>query len=601
MAGAAGIRFPRFWAQSGPEMEATGDGWRLGGRPLQLRSGSMHYPRVPRPYWRDRMQWMRALGLNTLCTYTFWNAHEPRPGEFRFDDNLDVAAYIRLAQQEGLHVILRPGPYVCTEWDFGGLPAWLLAAPAAHVRTTDPRFLTASRRYLQRLGRELAGLQTHRGGPIVLVQVENEYGSFGADHAYVAAIRDQLREAGFDGQLYTADGPSQRDLVGGTLPDLPCAINFGDDDDPEQAFALLSRFRPRGPRMCGEYWDGWFDHWGEKHHTTPVQHSARGMAWMLRHQCSANLYMFHGGTSFGFMAGANFGRAYQPDTTSYDYDAPLDEAGRPTAKFHALQAVIAPYLPAASRPLIPRVPTTMVVPEFELQDRFSLQQLLQFAPRHRSRRPLPMEALGQNFGWIWYRTQVLSPGTGRLVISQLRDYARLYQAGVQIGTLDRSLGDDALVQGIEVSLTTGSLDIVVESMGRINFGPKLQDNLQGITEKVTLDGAELFDWEMFPLPLDNLDRLYLAKGPNSEPTFHRGTFVPEAMKDTFLDLRGWGKGQVWVNRHNLGRFWNRGPQQSLYLPGCWLRPGANEVIVLAWDPSSGRSLSGVAEPIFLTP
>lgn len=602
MAGAASLRVPRILAQAGPRFEAGEDGWRLGGRPVVLRSGSMHYPRVPRPYWRDRMRWMRATGLNTLCTYVFWNAHEPRPGTFRFDDNLDVAAYVRAAQQEGLHVILRPGPYVCTEWDFGGLPAWLLAAPAAQVRTTDARFLDASRRYLRRLGRELAGLQVHRGGPIVLVQVENEYGSFGADHGYMAAIRDQLREAGFDGQLYTADGPSQRDLGGGTLADLPCAINFGDDDDPAKTFALLRGFRPRGPRMCGEYWDGWFDHWGERHHTTPPQNAARGLDWMLKQQCSANLYMFHGGTSFGFMAGANFGRAYQPDTTSYDYDAPLDEAGRPKAKFQALRAVIGKNLPPAETiaPL-PPAPTTMTVPGFELPERFPLAQLLRFAPRHVSRHPVPLEELGLNFGWAWYRTQIPTAMSGRLVVTKLRDYARVYQHGVQIGVLDRSLGEASLAEGIELALAPGTLDIVVEPMGRINFGPQLQDNLQGITETVTLNGTALENWEIFSLPLDNLERLAPATDSSFNPAFHRGTFVPAALRDTFLDMRAWGKGQVWVNGHNLGRFWNRGPQQTLYLPGCWLRPGSNVVTVLAWDPAIRRQLTGVTEPIYLTP
>lgn len=595
---------PRTWGQGRRRFEARPDGFTLGGAPVVLRSGSMHYPRVPRPYWRERMRWMRALGLNTLCTYVFWNAHEPRPGEFQFDGNLDVAGYVRAAQQEGLHVILRPGPYVCTEWDFGGLPAWLLAEPAARVRTGDARFLAASRRYLRRLGRELARLQVHRGGPIVLVQVENEYGSFGSDHGYVAAIRDQIREAGFDGQLYTADGPSQRDLGGGTLPDLPCAINFGDTDDPAEAFATLKRFRPIGPRMCGEYWDGWFDHWGERHHVSKPAASAGGVDWMLSRQCSFNLYMVHGGTSFGFMAGANFGRTYEPDTTSYDYDAPLDEAGRPTAKFHALRAVIGNHLQAGeSLPALPPVAATASLPRFSLPESAALAQLLDAGNMRRARQPLPLEALHQNYGWIWYRTRIAAAQAGQLVIPEVRDYARVYQNGRELGRLDRSLGEARLGAGIAVALKPGWLDIVVECMGRINFGSRLQDNLQGIPKPVTLAGRELVDWEMFPLPLDaeQLRRLrFAASAAKSGPMFFRGRFAAGGA-DTFLDMRGWSKGQAWVNGHNLGRFWNRGPQQALYLPGCWLQPSGNEALLLDWDAPAQATLAGVGDPVYLTP
>lgn len=583
----------RAWAAP-RRFEAAPDGFRLDGRPFVIRSGSMHYPRVPRPYWLDRMRKLRALGLNTVCTYVFWNLHEPRPDAFDFSGNLDLAEYIRTAQRAGLWVILRPGPYVCTEWDFGGFPAWLLAPPAMTVRSTDPRFLAAAGRYLRRVEREIAPLQIDRGGPVILAQVENEYGSYGDDHAYLEAIRHLMLEAGFTVPLFTSNGPGQRMLAAGSLDGLTSVINFGDGDDPASAFAELAKFRASGPRMCGEYWDGWFDHWSERHHTTPPENAARGLDWMLAHGYSCNLYMAHGGTSFGFMAGANYGRRYQPDVSSYDYDAPVDEAGRPTAKFHALRAVIEKHLsPGVRLPSLPAPLPSITISTFPLPKTAPLAQLWR-AP-HRSAAPLPMEALGQAFGMIWYRVPVVAAASGVLEITELRDYARLYQGGAPLGTLDRSLGQRSL----DVTLSAGApLDIIVENMGRINFGPKLPDNQQGITHSVTLNGAPLGPWQIVPLPLDPLAGLRFSFGAApAGPAFYRGQFTVARPGDCFLDLRGWGKGLAWVNGHNLGRYWERGPQYSLFLPGCWLRPGANEVVVLDWEPHRRRTLAGTPDRI----
>ncbi|MGH9486943.1 MAG: glycoside hydrolase family 35 protein [Terriglobales bacterium] len=591
---AALAALPRAWASRRHPFEVGDNGFLLDGRPFLIRSGSMHYPRVPRPYWRDRMRKLRALGLNTLCTYVFWNMHEPRPGQFDFTGQNDLAAYLRTAQEEGLWVILRPGPYVCTEWDFGGFPAWLLHPPGMRVRSADPLFLRAADRYLQQVGAQVAHLEAARGGPILLVQVENEYGSFGSDHNYLAAIAALIRKAGFRAPLYTSNGPGPKMLADGSLPHLTSVINFGDGDDPAQAFRVLEKFRPHGPRMCGEYWVGWFDHWGERHHTTPPRHSARGLDWMLSRGISCNLYMAHGGTSFGFMAGANYGRSYEPDTTSYDYDAPLDEAGRPTAKFHALRAVLARHLPPGEhlQPLPPPLPI-ISVPRFPLTLRAPLAQLLP-AP-HRSPRPLPMEALGQAYGLVLYRTRVNFSAKGLLQPLELRDYARVYINGREAGELERS--EKRLY--LQVSLAAGDqLDILVENMGRINFGPRLQDNLQGIPTPVLMDLVELKDWDIFPLPLNRLGQLRFVPSRISAPAFHCGSFQIEDPGDTFLDLRGWGKGCVWVNRHNLGRFWNRGPQQSLFLPGCWLHRGQNEAIVFDWGQSTAPTLAGLPDPIY---
>jgi beta-galactosidase len=565
----------------------SGEQFLWNGKPHVFRSGEMHYPRVPREYWRDRMKKARALGLNAICTYVFWNLHEPKPGEFDFSGNLDLAEYIRTAQAEGLLVLLRPGPYICSEWEFGGYPAWLLASPEMKVRSADPKFLAAADRYMKRVGHEVAGLQTTRGGPIAMVQVENEYGSFGADHEYMAAIRKMIVDAGFEVPLYTADGSEARTLAGGTLPDTLSVINFG-GGNPAREFENFAKFRQGVPRMCGEYWVGWFDHWGERHHTTKPEESARGLEWMLSRGISVNLYMFHGGSTWGYMNGANFSRVYEPDISGYDYDSPLDEAGRPTPKFHTLREVIRKYAPAGTEfPELPKPLPMIAVPRFELTESASLTARL---PRvERAERPVTMEAIGQNYGFILYRTRPAKGGKGTLEVAEARDYAVVMQGGRRLGVLDRRLGQTKL----EVELAAGEpLDILVENMGRVNFGPRLVDDRKGITERVTFQGEELRGWEIFPLPLEDPGKLPFAKGAVSGPALHRGAFRLDQTGDTFLDLRSCGKGLAWVNGRNLGKYWRIGPQQSLFVPGVWLKKGANELIVLDLEERSGRWVEG---------
>jgi beta-galactosidase len=566
----------------------------LDGQPFQIISGSMHYARIPRAYWRDRLRKAHAMGLNTITTYVFWNLHEPKPGVYDFHGQLDVAEFIREAQQEGLYVILRPGPYICSEWDLSGFPAWLLADPTMKLRSGDESFLRPAANWMKRLGDELAPLQITRGGPIIAVQVENEYGSFGSDHAYMARIRDMIREAGFrDVILDTADGPAE--LPNGTLPDLPAVVNFG-PGEARSAFSALKAFRPQGPFMTGEYWDGWFDHWGAPHHVTDMKQQAQELDWMLSGGYSVNLYMFEGGTSFGFMAGANYEHAYEPDTTSYDYDAPLDEAGHPTKKYFAFRDVILRHLPHdTTLPPVPPQIAVIAVPKFVLEDSASLWTNL--GKGISSQNPRPMEALGQSYGYILYRTHVHGPANGNLAINKVRDYAEVFANQRLEGTLDRRLGQNQL--HIEVPSGENTLDILVENTGRINFGPKLRDERQGITHSVSFAGRELTGWQIFPLPMLDPASLHFSKGPIDAPGFHRGFFNVETIGDTFLDTRGLGKGAVWVNGHNLGGFWNIGPQQTLYLPGAWLRKGSNEVIVFQMDSKSNPSpsMQGLREPI----
>lgn len=596
---AASIAAPAAAAQRTTHRLTAGPGtFLLDGKPFQIISGEMHYARIPRAYWHDRLRKARAMGLNTISTYVFWNYHESRPGHYDFTGERDVAAYVRAAQQEGLFVILRPGPYVCAEWDLGGYPAWLLADSDIVLRSTDPRFTRPAERWLDRLGKELSPLLATHGGPIIAVQVENEYGSFDSDKAYLHWQLGALRHAGFgDALLYTADGDVQ--LQAGTLPELPAVVNFG-PGDADSAFARLHRFRPDEPLMSGEYWAGWFDQWGRAHNATDATRQTRKLTWMLDHGYSVNLYMFHGGTSFGFMNGANGSaraRDYWPQTSSYDYDAALDESGRPTPKYFAFRDVIARRRAGDSLPPVPSSPAPIEIPRFSLRETALLFHEL--GRGIRVERPRSMEQLGQSYGYILYRTRIAGPRRGELAIDQVRDYAQVYVNGVLAGTLDRRLRQDSLA--LEIPNSGATLDILVENMGRINFGKALRDDRKGITHAVRLDGKELTGWTVFPLPMSSLASVHFASTPSTQvakqPAFYRGTFSLAATGDSFLDLRRWGKGTVWVNGHQLGRFWDIGPQQTLYVPAPWLRRGMNEVVVFDLATPAERSLAGLSHPI----
>jgi beta-galactosidase len=548
----------------------------LNGKPFRIISGEMHYLRIPREYWHARLKMAKAMGLNTITTYVFWNAHEAVPGQYDFSGQNDVAEFIREAQQEGLYVILRPGPYVCSEWEFGGLPAWLLKDGDMQVRSTDPKFMQPAQRWLHRLGQELAPLQLNRGGNIIAVQVENEYGSFGHDNAYMEQIRQGLIDSGFNASLfYTSDSAEQP----GSLPDLLKVINFGVGHAQEK-FAKLHTWQPGGPYMAGEYWVGWFDHWGGPHHVSDPKQVAAELDWMLRQGYSVNFYMFHGGTSFGWMNGANWDDDnYQPDVTSYDYDSPLDESGRPTPKYYALRKVISQDT-GVTPPPVPAIPATQAIHGIKLDESVSLWDAL---PTPTASHELQtMEALGQAYGDILYRNHITADFAGELHIEGLHDYAQIYINGKRIGTLDRRLKQNKLT----VKLAKGdTLDLLVQNDGRINFGEHLRTERKGILGGVSLQGHPLLDWQIYSLPFNDSDALHYAQGKCLHaPCFYRGTFdAPasgSASADTFLNTKGLGKGMVWLNGHALGRTWNIGPQQTLYVPGVWLKPHGNQLIVL---------------------
>jgi beta-galactosidase len=585
-------------AQAEPRTGLTADSGRylLDGKPFQIISGEMHYARVPRAYWRDRLRKARAMGLNTVSTYVFWNYHETTPGHYDFTGQHDIAAFVRIAGQEGLHVILRPGPYVCAEWELGGYPAWLLADTAMVLRSTYPGFTAPAARWLDTLGHRLAPLLWTHGGPIIAVQVENEYGSFDRDTSYMRWQLNALRHAGFgDALLYTADGPSQ--LPRGTLPDLPAVVNFG-PGDADSAFARLARFRPDRPRIRGEYRAGWIDQCGRPHNSTNPAPQERELAWMLAHGYSVNLYMFHGGTTPGLMNGANIdGGFYHPQTSSYDYDAALDESGRPRAKYFAFRDTIAKYT-GQEPPQVPESNATIAVPAFTFGAPRPLWGLLG-TPTHLAR-PKPMEALGQSYGYILYRTTLPSAGSGVLAIHDVRDYAQIYVDGVLQGTLDRRLNQDTL--SIMAPRPGARLDILVENTGRVTFTKALRGERKGITHAVTLSGTELTGWDVFSMPMADAParptpRTTESTASPAGPAFYRARFTLERTGDTFLDTRGWGKGIVWVNGHELGRYWSIGPEQTLYVPAPWLRKGQNEVVVFDLEQPAHRTMQTLPQPI----
>jgi beta-galactosidase len=550
----------------------------------------MHYFRVVPEYWRDRMLKLKAMGLNTLETYVCWNLHEPRPGRFDFAGGLDVARYIELAAELDLMVIVRPGPYICSEWDLGGLPAWLLKDPAMRLRCAHPPYLKAVDRFFDALLERLAPLQASRGGPIVAMQVENEYGSFGNDKVYLRHLADGLRRRGFDGLLFTSDGDEEWMLEGGTLPDVFKTVNFG--VKPEQAFAALRRHQPEGPLLCAEFWNGSPpQHWGEAWRRRDAEEVARDLDTMLAAGASVNFYMFHGGTNFGFMAGANhFGADYLPDLTSYDDDAPLSESGEPTPKFFACRETIAKHVPLPPLSLPAPMPKR-AYGEVQLNETAPLlANLERLSKPVRRPGPVPMEALGQGYGFILYRTTVRGPREkSPLVLHEVRDRALVFVDGAFRGVIDRNMKESPVQ--IEFGPGESRLDILVENMGRINFGPLLHDR-KGITEGVRLGQQYLFDWTIFPLPLDNLRRLRFAADAAADgPAFHRGTFAVDAPADTFLALPGWTKGVVWLNGFNMGRYWEeKGPQRTLYVPAPLLRRGRNEIVVFELHDAARRTV-----------
>ncbi len=566
----------------------------LDGKPFQIISGEMHPARIPPEYWRHRIRMARAMGCNTIAAYMFWNHHEIAEGVFDFKSpSRDIAGFVRIAQEEGMWVILRPGPYVCAEWDFGGIPSYLLRYPDLKVRCMDPRYMVAAERYIARLAAVIRPLLVARGGPVLMVQIENEYGSYGNDRMYLERLRSAWERGGVTGPFYTADGPTPYMLEAGYVPGAAVGLDSGSD---EKDWDLARSMAPGVPVFSSETYPGWLTHWGEKWARPSVDDLRKEVAFLLGANKSFNFYVVHGGTNFGFTAGANSGgKGYEPDVTSYDYDAPISEQGRATAKFMALREMIGAARPGAALPPIPDPIPTIDVPEIEMREATSLWSHLPTPMK--SVQPKPFEAYGQNQGLVLYRTTLVGRKSGRLQVTDLHDYALVFVDGRLIGTLDRRLGENSL----DLPLTGNqapALDILVEGMGHINFGQSMIDR-KGVTDRVTLAGITLMNWDVFLLPLTESWTMSLtdSKGDDTRPgIFFRGTFRVDKPADTFLDMTGYRKGVVWVNGHNLGRYWDIGPQHRLYCPASWLKTGENQVVVFDLHQTQALPLKAVGTP-----
>jgi beta-galactosidase len=585
--------------QKPKETFAVGDKtFLLNGKPFVIKAAEVHYPRIPAAYWEHRIKMCKALGMNTLCLYVFWNIHEQREGQFDFTGNNDVAAFCRLAQKHGMYVIVRPGPYVCAEWEMGGLPWWLLKKKDIKLRTQDPYFMERVELFMKEVGKQLGDLQLAKGGNILMVQVENEYGSYGKNKPYIAAIRDIVKASGFDqSPLFQCDWNSNFEY--NALDDLLWTVNFGTGANIDAQFSRLKQLRPNTPLMCSEFWSGWFDHWGAQHETRSAAELVAGMKEMLDKNISMSLYMTHGGTSFGHWAGSNF-PGYVPDCTSYDYDAPINESGKATPKYYEVRKLLQNYLSEGEYlPDVPDSIPTIEIPSIAFTEAAPLFDNL---PEAKSSEDIyPMEYFDQGWGSILYRTTLKKSKKQQILkVTEAHDYAQIYIDGKRVGILNRLKGDNKIT--LPALHKNAVLDILVEAMGRRNFGEGVLD-IKGITDKVELisdnDTLNLKNWQVYSYHADLPVLTYkpVTASLQTLPAYYHATFTLDSIGDTFIDMTNWQKGMVYVNGHNLGRYWEIGPQQALYLPGCWLKKGENEIVVLEISGVKEPTVSGLNYPI----
>ncbi|MBK8611013.1 MAG: beta-galactosidase [Chitinophagaceae bacterium] len=564
----------------------------LDGKPLQMISGEMHPARIPRAYWRHRIQMAKAMGCNTIAVYIFWNYHETSEGKFDFETgNHNIKAFVQICQEENMWVMFRPGPYVCAEWDFGGLPAYLLKIPDIRIRCMDPRYMAAASRYIEALAKEIVSLQCTKGGPIVMLQIENEYGSFGNDKEYLETVRNIWINNGINVPFYTADGATDYMLEAGNIDGAAIGLDSGSSDsDFEQA----KKRNPNVPAFSSETYPGWLTHWGEKWARPDTQDLKKEVAYLLKNKRSVNFYVIHGGTNFGFTAGANAFSAtqYQPDITSYDYDAPINEQGLPTPKFFMLRNMIG----QAVSYKIPPLPALIKTIEIEPVSLSKANSLLNFnLGTVKTVQPKPLEYFDQNQGLISYKTKLIGHKSGKLKIWEPHDYALVFLNGKFIDTVLRDGGKwEVMLPKTETPFP--ELEILVEGMGHINFAQFMIDR-KGITDRVTLNGMTLMNWGVSLMPMDeHFIQAHQAAIKLKDPTdqrcnFFTGNFNLTETGDTYFDLGNYFKGMLYINGHNLGRYWHIGPQQRLFCPASWLKKGLNEIIVFDFLQTEARPVA----------
>jgi beta-galactosidase len=561
----------------------------LDGKPLQIISGEMHPGRIPREYWRHRIQMAKAMGCNTIAMYVFWNHLETEPGKFDFTtENRNIGDFLKICEEEKMWVLLRPGPYVCAEWDFGGLPTYLLKTPDIKLRCMDSTYMSAVKRYVSHLSAVVKPHLVTNGGNILMVQIENEYGSFGNDREYLNTLKGYWTSNGINTPFYTADGATPYMLEAGSLPGLAVGLDSGGDP---RDFKLANTTNPGVPVFSSETYPGWLTHWHEKWAKPDTTSLLKEIKFLLDSSHSFNFYVIHGGTNFGFTAGANSFSAtqYQPDITSYDYDAPINEQGRATPKYYALRNLISKYV--KNIPAVPAPIPAMSIPEIKMQAYSSLWNNL---PKPvASAQPKPFEYYGQNQGMMVYKTKLIGHKSGKLTITEPHDYAVVFLNGKFIDTIYRD-GGKWTINLPKSDVKDPELEILVEGMGHINFAQFMIDR-KGITDRVTLNGMTLMNWQTYQLPFD--EKFVQQIKPSSidadrRGTFFQGSFNLQQTADTYIDMSQYKKGIVWVNGHNLGRYWYVGPQQRLYCPASWLKKGENKVVVFDLLENEAKSISG---------
>ncbi len=571
----------------------------LDGQPFQIISCELDPARIPAEYWRHRIKMAKAMGCNTISAYIFWNYHESEEGVYDFaTGNHNIAEFIRIVQEEGMWLILRPGPYVCAEWELGGIPPYLLRITDIKLRCMDTRYMAAAEKYIARLAEEIRPFLITKGGPVLMLQIENEFGSFGNDRDYLLRLKNVWNSCGIDVPTFTADGPSVKMLEAGSLPGSAVGLDPGSSSDD---FALAEKVNPGVPVFSSETYPGWLTHWGEKWAKPDTSELFKEVRFLMDNRKSFNLYVIHGGTNFGFTAGANSGgKGYEPDVTSYDYDAPVNERGQATPKYMALRRLIGSYLPKGG--ILPPIPDSIQAIETSPIVMQPFTTIWDNLPQPvNSVLPKTFEAYGQDHGFILYKTELTGVKNGKLVVTDIHDYATVFLNGTYIGKLDRREGINS-IDIPESNTETPVLEILVEAMGRINYGQYIIDR-KGITESVTLNGVTLVNWKVYNLPM-NRGFIYnlrsSGKTLNKPGVFFIGTFMltfaeGNLSKDTFIDVSNYTKGYVWVNGHNLGRYWNIGPQKRLYCPSPWLRQGINEIMIFDLHQTAAKPVKGMKE------